>query len=225
MTNFHGPANLQAVQNFYNGQGYANSGGHKPFLFCSSDWLQINQLTDFAKDSSGQEVLGFNARGDLQPLAIQDIPRYQDFLFNQDAQGNIELGTDGKPIPTGNFPYWSDDLKEYIFAPDYQGNPPSSYCGVKGSLGGTQTGIFPNTITLCPLSFTNTISAATLGSRRPGVGTNIQKLLPRSVTLLHETFHLVLGTQNSIDASCKSQCILYLSRGKSPKRFWEWSNC
>ncbi|KAJ5900894.1 uncharacterized protein N7473_004964 [Penicillium subrubescens] len=100
-------------------------------------------------------------------------------------------------IKTAYVPYWSDDLKEYVFDENYGGK---TYCTVSNqNLGVTQDQTKPSTITLCPSAFTNPQATANLGSKAPKVRMSIDKVLPQSGTFYHELFHLVWGSEDSPD--------------------------
>lgn len=140
-------------------------------------------------DSNGNEV----------SIAIEDVHDYIEDLWTFDDNG-VRTGSNG------DVPYWSDDLKEYVFDADYEGK---TYCTVENEYGernlaSTQDQTTPATVTLCPLSFENpqAIEGA-LGSKEPKKNMAVDQVIPRSATLYHELFHLANKPAATPDALCE----------------------
>lgn len=156
-----------------------------PHLFCGSTWLQQKKRTDSSLDSEGDVKMDEKN----SPLQIQDDPKYSDELWVWDKKG--------KKTPSDQEPYWSEDLKSYIFEVDYQDK---GYCSFTGNGGGAEYRTLPYTLEICAKSFTEKNLAAKLNSRGPDKH-KLPQLLPRSGILFHESFHLVY-TWSSNDATC-----------------------
>ena len=167
-----------------------------PRLFCSDKWLTKLERTDAAWDTDKQEtVMEEGPDGTFAPIAIENVKNYQPDLWEEDAEG---LWSKNKEIP-----YWSDDLKEYVFDEDYEGK---TFCTFsEENFGLTQDVTVPATVTLCPSAFTNPNAVVSLGSEAPKAGLSIANILPRSGTLYHELFHLTVGVIDTPDITCKSQ--------------------
>lgn len=113
--------------------------------------------------------------------------------------------------PRQVFPYWSNRLASYLLDQTYGGTT-AGFCSQTSNKGVTQSQTSPNSITLCPRSFTagtrvtipGTINAVPNANIAAGntantvqLGTFINNADP--VTLYHELFHLILGTDNTPD--------------------------
>jgi hypothetical protein len=182
---------VDQVAEFYANTYKVNDG--PPWMFCGSSWVTQRKRTDYSEIKGGQykhEQENCDGELILVPLEIQDDPAYKDYMYEEE---------NGKEVATSLVPYWSEDLGQYTFEPDYKGK---GYCAAAKSLAGTQVQTKPGTILMCPSAFTNTENAATLGSRAANTNT-LQQVLPRSSTFFHETFHLVHGTADTLDASCE----------------------
>jgi hypothetical protein len=100
-------------------------------------------------------------------------------------------------------PYWSSDLDQYIIDQAYG---EGGLCGASGELGVTQGVTEPKTVTLCPRAFTRTDVQTDFGV--DAQGKKLSDVLSKSATLFHELFHLVLGNDDTIDATCTSTSTL-----------------
>ncbi|KAJ5413885.1 hypothetical protein N7509_000512 [Penicillium cosmopolitanum] len=98
----------------------------------------------------------------------------------------------------GSVPYWSSDLKEYIIGHAYG---EGGLCGASGELGVTQGTTASRTVTLCPRAFTRTDVQTDFGV--DAQGKKLSDVLSKSATLFHELFHLVIGNDDTIDATYK----------------------
>jgi hypothetical protein len=156
---------MNKVKDFLDG----NFNGATPYLFCDDKWLQKLQRTDAAWDTEKQEtLLVAGPGGSFAPVAIENVDNYHLWFWEQNSKGLW--------IKTAIVPYWSDDLKEYIFDGNYGGK---TYCTKsKRNLGATQDQTVPSTLTLCPSTFANTAATATLGSKAPKVRMSIEEVLP-----------------------------------------------
>lgn len=189
------------MQNFLNG----NSQNKVPYLFCGDKWLEKLQRTDEVWDANRDPIMvgyenEYESEGGVgHPISISDVEAYAKYLFTD---------PDTRKEPNNRTPYWSDDLKEYVFDEDYGKKTYCTFVGEDGSmnLGAAQDNTLKGaTITLCPLSFTNPAASANLGSTKPVKDISIETILPRSGTFYHELFHLVLGTADTPDLTCESQ--------------------
>ncbi|KAJ5632137.1 hypothetical protein N7490_008476 [Penicillium lividum] len=128
------------------------------------------------------------------PQAIEDVKSYENALWYPDEET-------GERVSNGRVPCWSDDLLKYLFDEDYG---TQIYCTTERggrNLAAIQQQTDPNTITLCPFAFIYPANTVSLGSKNPTRGISIQKVLPRSATLYHELFHLILGNRNTPDTT------------------------
>jgi hypothetical protein len=123
---------MTSINGFFTGQ-YQPPQGKKPFLFCDSTWLIQYQQTDQALDQNGMPITT-NDNGNMRPVAIQDIPAYNDELYYED--GSL----------TGYVPFWSPDLGTYFFSIPADG---ARLCRPTNQAGATQTNTVPFTMTLC----------------------------------------------------------------------------
>ncbi|KAL4796922.1 hypothetical protein BDV19DRAFT_387792 [Aspergillus venezuelensis] len=185
--------NLQKVSNFLSGKKLDNT----PRLYCHDTWLKRHARTDIAWDTDGNEIRTMDKDGVEHPLSIENCEQYKELFWYYD---------DGRKVWKTNkqVPYWSDDLSQYLADADYGSG--GGFCTGSNNQGGTQHMTTPSTITLCPISFTSSSDhTPKLGSRSPANGQKggikLPKILPRSVTLYHELFHLVLGSEATPDAT------------------------
>lgn len=189
---------LTRVQQFLNG---SPSPGATPHLYCDDTWLTRLSRTDAAWDAEKDTIMTIDPsdpNGAFAPVAIEDIAEYRQFLWKDGEDGSDAL------VRNANIPYWSDDLGQYIFDQDYARG--KTYCTVsKDNLRATQEQTIRSTVTLCPYSFTTRNFVDGLGSKKPTKGMALGKVLPRSATFYHEMFHLVMGTADTPDITCKSE--------------------
>lgn len=177
---------MAKVKSFLDG----NWAKETPYLFCNDEWLKKLERTDAAWDTDKQEtVMEEGPDGVLAPITVENVGDYQPDLWEQSTKG---LWSRNK-----NIPYWSDDLKEYVFDEDYDGK---TFCThSEENLGLTQDVTIPATVTLCPNAFTNPKAVVSLGSETPKVGLSIANVLPRSGTFYHELYHLAVGMIDTPD--------------------------
>ncbi|KAI9042402.1 uncharacterized protein KD926_005480 [Aspergillus affinis] len=179
--------NLEKVQKFLKGTPLALD--ETPRMFCQDTWLKKLRRTDSAYDGDSKHHLKkINEDGSESEIPIEDVPDYRNMLWGQTEEGEV--------VSNGYVPYWSEDLKQYIFDSDYDGKTPCT----SGSVGAAQDQTRPSTITLCPAAFTNPEGSVTLGSKTPR-NKVITDVLSRSVTFYHELFHLVLGSVDTPDTT------------------------
>lgn len=154
------------------------------FLFCDSTFLVLRDLTAPAQDQAGSNIKKDGA----------DVP--------------ISVAYKNK-VTKGALPWWAGDrttANGYYFE---EINSGGNYCSQPGNEGLTSNlelfGPGPgdtfrrkvqhNNVVLCPGSFNNgKPDSWTIGSGRIGVGTSLDTVLPKCTTLLHETFHLIFGS-------------------------------
>ncbi|KAI0443519.1 hypothetical protein F4803DRAFT_549967 [Xylaria telfairii] len=179
--------NLKHVEEWFSGE---NKGVDKDstYLFCDSTYLaQKDPNTDTAQDYLGKDII---ANG--EPVPISGVAVY------------------ANDLKRGNVPWWAGDhtnINGYYFtSPNSGGN----YCAQK-NFGLTSTlrtlkqdanGIpvessdVVSNVVLCPYAFDNDVQK---NSYKEAVltiseGTSLEDAVPKSTTLLHEAFHLVLGS-------------------------------
>ena len=154
----------------------------KPLVFCDETWLELESPSSIALDNNGVQI------------KIGDVPQTIAQYFATDL-----VAAQGQPQPV---PWWSAYLNDYIFtAADYGG----AYCSsdpTRFAVTGDANGI--PIITICPSAFTSTGGIATLGGLEVSDGDALQLFQPQSLTLLHETFHSLLGAAFlSVDEICE----------------------
>lgn len=195
--------NLQKVQKFL--QGTPLPLDQTPRMYCHDTWLKKLRRTDSAFDGDSSHYLKrINEDGSESEIPIEDVPDYRNMLWKLNEKDEV--------VSNGYVPYWSEELKQYVFDSDYGGKTPCT----SDSVGAAQDMTRPSTITLCPLGFSNTAGGSvTLGSKTPK-NKGIMDVLSRSVTFYHELFHLVLGSADTPDTTCKCWPPLAPSRGRSP---------
>lgn len=158
------------------------------YIFCDSTWLIEQTQDDTAKDYQGNGIIDKN--GNLVP--IESIPGYK-----------TAIGT-----KAGNKIWWSGQyapFNGYYFSPtgaDYCSNPKS--LGLTSFISelevNTKTGTLKGRrqvedIIICPSSFTTSApDSFTAGDALISAGTGLDTVLPKSATLLHESFHNLFGT-------------------------------
>jgi hypothetical protein len=178
------------VKNFLDGEWPTET----PRLYCNDQWLTKLSRLDEAWDTEKHETLmKQESDGSYVPMSIEEVDDYREFLWEENLNGMWSRNK--------NIPYWSDDLGEYIFDLPYGSK---TYCTIsKWNLAATQQQTIPNTVTLCPNSFSNTRAVDGLGSAAPQQGLPIMKILPRSATIYHELFHLTIGNDWTPDITCE----------------------
>ncbi|KAJ9194026.1 hypothetical protein DTO164E3_4709 [Paecilomyces variotii] len=177
---------LKEVKDFLDGTSTLDE---IPHLYCNDTWLRKLDRFDVAWNKQGEDIMKVSPDGSMAPMAIEEVPRYEQYLWEEK---NGLLVRNNK-----NVPYWSDELSEYVFDQNYGGK---TYCTKsKTNLAAAQEQTSASTVTLCPSSFTNPKGVDGLGSATPRTGLSIMKVLPRSATLYHELFHLILGQGDTPD--------------------------
>jgi hypothetical protein len=103
------------------------------------------------------------------------------------------------------YAYWSSNILDYVIEKSdnrYLGNPPSMCNAPPGGnhFAFTQDNMLKDVITICPDSFLpvsepyETIAIAMADPASTAIGTPLNNVSPRGLTLLHELVHLTLGT-------------------------------
>ncbi|KAJ5783458.1 uncharacterized protein N7518_009135 [Penicillium psychrosexuale] len=184
---------LQKVSNFLSGTTLDNT----PRLYCNDNWLKKRARTDIARDIEGNDIWTMDDNGQQHLLAIENCDQYRHLFWDYDEDQMIWIKNE-------RIPYWSADLGQYLVDDDYDGQ---TFCTVArgANMGTTQHMTTPPTITLCPGSFSEPGYSVKLGSKSPLVGQRggrkLTDVLPRSATLYHELFHLVLGNDPTPDVT------------------------
>ncbi|WEW56508.1 hypothetical protein PRK78_001953 [Emydomyces testavorans] len=97
--------------------------------------------------------------------------------------------------------FWSPEVKEYYFGPPYEWEPPT-YCGNRGFIAVVtpmSTGKKQLSLTLCPTGFFKSASHERIDDSKTRIGYELQKLQPKSLTLVHELVHLVKTPEETKD--------------------------
>ncbi|KAL2212263.1 hypothetical protein CC79DRAFT_359041 [Sarocladium strictum] len=167
--------------------GFGESGTDRPYLFCQHTWLKKKKMTDDAFDAEGNT---FKADPEAERnVKIQDVEKYR--LQQSQAFGDT--------------PYWSVPHKAYLFDISYRGG---GICAEQGSRAVTSDLLKPPSITLCPRSWganrnLGGINVKPIKSEKipkepgtiPSGAQRLDAILPTSITLFHELFHLVLRAE------------------------------
>ncbi|KAJ3543723.1 hypothetical protein NM208_g3426 [Fusarium decemcellulare] len=147
----------------------------KPWIFCSSDWLERKQWEDTYegpnRDAGGEEKTIKQAYLDASSKSVQET--------------EAEL----KPY----VPWWSADIGDYLL------DGRSNYCSRVGAVASTQEQISPASITLCPRRWESQPETLSGIAKVTKDGQSLGKLQVHSLTLFHEMFHLVLGNDDTPD--------------------------
>ncbi|KAI1470384.1 uncharacterized protein F4812DRAFT_456392 [Daldinia caldariorum] len=158
------------------------------YLFCGSDFLEEKKGDSVARDWQDKEIK--DSKGN--PVTIEKVPGYRKAL------------KDDRAIK----PWWSGGIKEpkgYYFS-----TTGKDYCkkNTKNLALTAAIKVFTGTpsgrttlrrtidmIVLCGESFANTLSPDSykLGNAKIKAGTSLADVVPKSMTLLHEAFHLIFG--------------------------------
>lgn len=168
----------------------------RPWFFCNSEWLERQKETQkvFRKPQTVGEKYVPIERG---------VKTTEEHLVIKDHFRNLLYANGAK-----NVPYYSRDLEVYIFTEEFKGG---DFCAANPStLAVTQEITTPKTITFCLRAFARTPLLPLL---EPTIDSDLVKLLPKSSTLLHELFHLVLGNAETPDGSCMSDRFLLPHQG------------
>ena len=169
----------------------------RPRLFCDSlkflvpkKWdkdLAINNQGDVYRDSDGE------------PLTIGKVPRFKEYR--------------GKGI----IPQLATTYNEYSFTSRAEG---AGFCKPKLNLGFTtaESENLPEAVVICPQTF---IASRSIGGRParfaelgepPSTGASIQKVQTQSLTLLHESVHVIKTPKGStLDDKLTEICSLSFS--------------
>ncbi|KAL4862781.1 hypothetical protein BDV12DRAFT_206994 [Aspergillus spectabilis] len=167
------------------------------FAVEENDATALAFAKDIAWDTDGNDIWAMGENGEQHPLSIEVCEEYGHLFWDYDDKKRIWAKNE-------RVPYWSDDLSQYLADEDYDGH---TFCTVPGgaNMGATQHMTTPPTVTLCPASFTESTLSTKLGSKNPHTrqkgGKKLTELLPRSATLYHELYHLVLGHDPTPDTT------------------------
>ncbi|RWA04458.1 hypothetical protein EKO27_g10651 [Xylaria grammica] len=170
----------------------------KPYLFCGDSWALRKSLQDPLFGTDGKPVRDNN--GDV--VLIGDN---SDMLNAQSEQA--------KATRQAVYPYWSERLSGYVWAPAFGPLPTDGYCAQPKAYGfcftpSSQPLIGHSWISLCDYSFTDLV----LGQPKcnvvekndfrenvaPEGAGNINDVTPESATFFHELFHLLYGAAETI---------------------------
>ncbi|KAI1755069.1 hypothetical protein F4782DRAFT_527798 [Xylaria castorea] len=163
-----------------------------------------NQVTKAIKPEVEEISLRINQIVDWLETQFNDIPRDRTFLFcgsdflvqkdpatqALDYQGNGLVNTNGNPVPISQVPAYQADLA---------GGDVPWWSGERANIKGyyfTSLDDGAQTIVICPSAFQSTApgtysEAVTMTT----AGIKLNLVVPKSPTLLHEAFHVVLGDE------------------------------
>lgn len=188
---------LSRINRFYSGEGIDRR-PETPWLFCDSTWARPRSRHDVAQGADGNDITMTDDSGVMNPVAIENLPQYEDFLWIADDSTGTMTERDDL------IPYWMDITSGgYVFDSRPEEGQSSNFCS-GATYGGTQTLTSPNTVTICPVAFTDTSHPATMGEKVPAKRMSISMVIPRGATFFHETVHLVVGSDETPDVTCKS---------------------
>ncbi|KAF4336786.1 hypothetical protein FBEOM_9343 [Fusarium beomiforme] len=193
---------LSAVKDFIEGNGDEREGG-KPWLFCSSKWLQELSWDDIAYD----------------PDTGEKFPDDDDKSKSKKVRDVLKHPQHDPKNPRG-FPFWSPDLRQYVLE-DESGD----YCSKKfeagvGYYGSTSEDTTPTTVTICvqnmlakkgPMKIPK--ESLTLGKVQKE-GSSIVNFRTMSMTLFHELFHVALGVEATKEEE-KSYDLKYIAKPRN----------
>ncbi|KAG4280585.1 hypothetical protein FPRO06_11918 [Fusarium proliferatum] len=170
-------ATLQSVKNFIDGDLHLPTG--KPWLFCSSKWLERMDWDDVAYDKeTGDKFTGDDAK---KVRDVVDEPTPPPDEANQPEE----------------FPFWSSDVREYLM------DEADDYCskkvdGVIQHFGATHEAPTWKSVTICVsnLPWNAKNDHLRLGAIQ-NEGKSIVEYRAQSMTLFHELFHIVLGNADT----------------------------
>ncbi|KAI0103924.1 hypothetical protein GGR51DRAFT_561304 [Nemania sp. FL0031] len=198
---------LDWLQN--NGPNDNGDNSLKPFLFCGDSWALRKTLQDPLFGSDGKPVKDNNGN----PVLIGQNP---DMLAAQTES------TDRAGEPT--FPYWSEILSGYVWAPEFGSLPTDGYCAQRGALGFTFTpssqGLISHSwVSLCDPSFTDLVLGQPTcnvvdvldfdeDGAPEGAGV-INDITPESATFFHELIHLLYGAAETIPPNTPNKKEVY----------------
>lgn len=201
-------------------QGPIHNRHLKPWLFCSGQWLRIQNPIWPAKTAQGQLASDIEGRF----VSVRDDPELPQAIAAYQATHEETL------LPHWDI-YWSADTLSYFVNnvdketnfDQYTGvtHRRDVVCGADTKLLGSTIDIMKErTVTLCTRSFGAEYGSDSLGQRRPRRNTPLTVLSSRSMTLFHELFHLVFGTENTPDHIITPQGKEELCESKwTPRRF------
>ncbi|KAK5134222.1 hypothetical protein LTR08_006765 [Meristemomyces frigidus] len=151
------PKNLGVVEaNFQKTQQWlATAPAQKKWIFCSAKWLVEKKPDDLLEVTHGSSS-GFSSSSGPQ-AKIKDV----------------------YSIPSGQKPYWSKDLQEYLIERPMNAK---NFCNRNfKNFGGTMEWF------------------GTLGATEPTQNTALTEVMSKGVTLYHELFHFILGSVETPD--------------------------
>ncbi|KAI1125531.1 hypothetical protein F5Y10DRAFT_246753, partial [Nemania abortiva] len=181
----------------------------KPYLFCGDSWALRKTLQDELFGSDGKPVKDNDGNTVL-------IGQNSDML---DAQSDTTTN-----FGQVTFPYWSEVLGGYVWAPAFGPLPTDGYCAQRNAFGFCFTpssqGLISNAwVSLCDASFTDLI----LGQPKcnvvelkdfnedgapEGAGI-INDITPESATFFHELIHLLYGAAETIPPNTPNKREVY----------------
>ncbi|KAF5248147.1 hypothetical protein FANTH_6077 [Fusarium anthophilum] len=170
-------ARLLLVKRFIDGDLQLPTG--KPWLFCSSKWLERMDWDDVAYDKeTGDKFTGDDAK------KVRDV--YHEPTPPPDEADQPK-----------EFPFWSSDIREYFT------DEADDYCtkkvdGVAQHFGATHEDLTWKAVTICVQNLEKNARTEHLRlGRIQKEGQSIVDYRAKSMTLFHELFHVVLGNADT----------------------------
>ncbi|TVY13276.1 hypothetical protein LARI1_G008483 [Lachnellula arida] len=226
---------FEALSDFLAGRNTLLTGKKKPWLFCDGDW-QVE--TDLLYDETGKATQDLSVNPPVQAnmrtyAAPPNAPA--------DLAPMLDLMRQGWPANPSYYAYWSSDVHDYMLVPSakrHTGNPRSICNAPTGQIyfAFTIDSMLLDTVTICSDSFTalsepfETIQQSMTAPAAANIGTYLNNVSPRGLTLLHELIHLTLGTDETKtgDSGTKPTECLGLTGAKAVKNpdsyaFFAWS--
>ncbi|KAF5665249.1 hypothetical protein FCIRC_10606 [Fusarium circinatum] len=189
---------LQLVKDLIDGELQLTAG--KPWLFCSSKWLERMDWDDVAYDKeTGERFTGEDAK---KVRDVVDEPTPPPDEANQPK----------------DYPFWSSDVREYFIDEE------DDYCskkvdGVAQHFGATHEDLTWKAVTICVQNLDKNAKTEHLRlGRIQKEGQSIVDYRAKSMTLFHELFHVVLGNADTQEheRSCKFKVITWWKEGEDP---------
>ena len=188
----------QTVADFMSGGILGDNTDKTPMLLCDSKWLHfVDIANDDAHAADTGELYLADKDGEEVPLKFNEVPELMEYLDPPENEAD----------PFVRVPYWAPILKEYCVSKDWGAAFNHDYCSVLNEDGelennaGTDTMTNPATMLICPVAFGR--GSAKLGDVTAQTDTELGKVQSRSVTMVHELFHLAKGGDNSKDYCSK----------------------
>ncbi|TVY26796.1 hypothetical protein LHYA1_G004369 [Lachnellula hyalina] len=211
-------------------------GESMPWLFCGGGWQVETDL--LYEEDTGNPILDDSVNPPVQAnMRTFPIPPGAD----DSITSLLSKMQQGWPANPAYYAYWSSDIRDYMIVPAakrYNGNPRDFCTPPTGEIffAFTIDDMLTDSVTICPDSFNTlsepfeTIQQSMAAPAAANVGTYLNDVSPRGLTLLHEFIHLTLGTdkKKTGDSGTKPTECLTLAGAKAvinpdSYAFFAWS--